>query len=248
MDTPVRLHLPEVDSTNTYARRHFRELADGTLVSASIQTAGRGRVGRKWYSGTGENITASVIFKNLLQPFHAGVISSVAAIDLAEEALPGSNVYLKWPNDLYYKYFKLCGMLSEAVWEQGRAVCCICGLGININATEEELASAGQPAASFRTISGEKFDVDFLTDRLAKLLNRYYIIYQQYPEQLLARWRSGNRLAGCRIEVVDPSGNRMQGIFRDIADDGAMLFEHEGILKRFDCGDVKVDAAVSGIW
>ena len=52
------LHLETVDSTNTYALRHFSEVADTTLVAAAEQTAGRGRLGRRWVAPPGRNLTA----------------------------------------------------------------------------------------------------------------------------------------------------------------------------------------------
>ena len=61
----THLRLDEVDSTNTYAKQHFFELPDGSVISARRQTAGKGRVGRKWLSGDGLDITASFLFKNL---------------------------------------------------------------------------------------------------------------------------------------------------------------------------------------
>ena len=66
--------LDEVDSTNTYAKQHFSDLADGTLVAARMQTAGRGRLGRSWLSGCGRDITATFVLKNISDGFHAGVI------------------------------------------------------------------------------------------------------------------------------------------------------------------------------
>ena len=50
------LELESIDSTNTYAKEHFSDLADGTLVCAEQQTAGRGRLGRRWFSPAGANI------------------------------------------------------------------------------------------------------------------------------------------------------------------------------------------------
>ena len=62
---PNLLILDEVDSTNTYAREHFDDLPDGTLVVARRQTAGRGRRGRSWLSPPGINFTGSILLKRL---------------------------------------------------------------------------------------------------------------------------------------------------------------------------------------
>ena len=107
------LRLDEVDSTNTYAKQHFRELGDGGAVSAVRQTAGRGRVGRKWLSADGLDITASFVFQKLDQPFYAGVITGIAAIEMLQEHAPEAAAFFKWPNDIYVNCAKLSGMLSE---------------------------------------------------------------------------------------------------------------------------------------
>ena len=238
----IHQRLDEVDSTNTYAKTHFREFPDGSVISARRQTAGRGRLGRKWLSGNDLDITASFLFRKLPQPFYAGVITGVAAIEMLQEELPELSPYLKWPNDIYIGYEKLSGMLSEAVWEKGQMQCVICGIGLNVNTSSEALAGAGQPAVSLFSLTQKQFDVDFLIERLAKIVNRYYIICQQYPQEVFELWRKYNRLAGHEIEVVDPAGTVMRGIFRDIAPGGEMIFVHEGRELLFSCGDVKIIA------
>ena len=242
MEFPI-VRLDVVDSTNTYAKDHARELPDGTLVSARVQTAGRGRMGRSWLSGAGLDIMATCVFKKLDRPFLAGAITGVAALDVISEAAPELSAYLKWPNDIYVGSAKLAGLLSEAVWERGAMQCIVCGIGVNVNSGDELLSGAGQPAASLFSLTGRHFDVDFLIDGLAKAVNRHYIKCQHPPREVFARWRGCNRLAGRVIEVVDPSGRSMTGLFRDVDEDGAMLFVCDGVERRFTCGDVKINAS-----
>ena len=238
----IHQRLDEVDSTNTYAKTHFREFPDGSVISARRQTAGRGRLGRKWLSGNDLDITASFLFRKLPQPFYAGVITGVAAIEMLQEELPELSPYLKWPNDIYIGYEKLSGMLSEAVWEKGQMQCVICGIGLNVNTSSEALAGAGQPAVSLFSLTQKQFDVDFLIERLVKIVNRYYIICRQYPQDVFAKWREYNRLIGREIEVVDPMGKSMRGVFCDVSSDGATIFEKDGRKELFSCGDVKINA------
>ena len=118
---PNLLILDEVDSTNTYAREHFDDLPDGTLVVARRQTAGRGRRGRSWLSPPGINFTGSILLKRLEDGFHAGCLLGVAALSLLRELAPELPAYLKWPNDIYVENRKLAGLLSESARiENGR--------------------------------------------------------------------------------------------------------------------------------
>ena len=75
------LHLETVDSTNTFALRHFDEVADQVLVSAREQSAGRGRLGRSWIAPPGRNLTVSFAMSRAAEGFHAGAIAGLAALD-----------------------------------------------------------------------------------------------------------------------------------------------------------------------
>ena len=118
-----RLHLRETDSTNERAR----ELADagaphGTLVTASVQTAGRGRQGRRWEAPAGTALLCSLLvhrFDDLLS-LRAGLAVADAA---GEEAL------VKWPNDVLLNGRKVAGVLVEGRPSGGWAVV---GIGINV--------------------------------------------------------------------------------------------------------------------
>jgi biotin-(acetyl-CoA carboxylase) ligase len=118
----------------------------------------------------------------------------------------------------------------------------ICGIGLNVNSGSDLLDNAGQSAVSLYSLVKKQFDVEFLIERLVKIVNRYYIICQQYPQDVFAKWREYNRLIGHEIEVVDPMGKSMRGVFRDVSPDGAMIFEADGEKKLFSCGDVKINA------
>ena len=77
----THVRLDEVDSTNTYAKLHFEGLPDGALISADCQTAGRGRLDRKWYSPRGVNIYASFVMKQISNPFYATIVASISVLD-----------------------------------------------------------------------------------------------------------------------------------------------------------------------
>lgn len=245
-ETEVRIiPLEEVDSTNTYVREHFDELPDLALVTARHQTAGRGRLGRKWIAPPGVNFSGTVCFKNVADGFHAGMICGVALMKTVNELLPGYDFYLKWPNDLYYGKAKVAGMLGEGVLKGGRIAGIAMGTGLNVNTTEAQLAEAGQAATSLKLISGTKFNPDFVASLLAKYVNVCYIRYSNSVDEIFALWRSANKLIGRNIAVTDACGERFEGIFRDVSASGEMILECESggrvEQKCFSCGDVSVD-------
>ena len=129
-----RVYLEEVDSTNKWAKEHFAELNHMTVVYTYKQTAGRGRLDRRWnYNGSG-NIYASIVIKregemkeiysNLTQ-YLSVVISKV----LEEyDVIPA----IKWPNDIKVCGGKIAGILAEAIIGE-RETGIILGFGINLN-------------------------------------------------------------------------------------------------------------------
>ncbi len=232
--------LDEVDSTNTWAKEHFFELADGTVVAALEQTAGRGRLDRVWRSKAGRSITLSALFRRVSAGFHAGAIVGLAALEVIRALAPETEIYFKWPNDLYFADRKLAGVLSEGVVRQGELAGVVCGIGINLNQTEKELLEIGAPACSVYTISGRKNGVKKVIKALEKSITECYINYCNYPEKVLARFRAENRLIGTEVELVGATGEVFRARFRDLDADGGMVIERGGRIERFDCGDVRI--------
>jgi BirA family biotin operon repressor/biotin-[acetyl-CoA-carboxylase] ligase len=129
-----RLHVREIDSTN----RRARELASsgaphGTLVTAGVQTAGRGRQGRRWEAPEGSALLCSLV----LREFDA-LLSLRAGLAVADVA--GEEARVKWPNDVQVDGRKVAGVLVEGRPHEGWAVV---GIGVNVAAAPPELPDAG---------------------------------------------------------------------------------------------------------
>ena len=125
------IHFETIDSTNTYLKGNYEKLDNFTFVSADFQSAGRGRNNRNWKSEKGENLLFSLLIKDkaLIDKFSSlSVISAFSII----KALNLEHLSIKWPNDIYYKDSKLCGILLEAV-TRNEIECLIVGIGLNVN-------------------------------------------------------------------------------------------------------------------
>ena len=235
------LHLETVDSTNTYALRHFSEVADTTLVAAAEQTAGRGRLGRRWIAPPGRNLTVSFAMSRIADGFHAGAVAGLAVLDLVREAVPEADFFFKWPNDVYSGDAKLAGILCEGRMEHGRLAGVVAGIGVNVNLSPAEAARIDRKATSLKILAPERdFSVTSLAGRLAFFIEKWYIKYECSHAFVLARWRRDNRLLGRTIDVVDPAGNTISGRFAAIGDDGSMILETPRGRETFRCGDVRI--------
>lgn len=128
------IHFETIDSTNTYLKENYEKLDNFTFVSADFQSAGRGRNNRNWKSEKGENLLFSLLIKDkaLIDKFSSlSVISAFSII----KTLNLEHLRIKWPNDIYYKDSKLCGILLEAV-TKNKIECLIIGIGLNVNQRE----------------------------------------------------------------------------------------------------------------
>ena len=236
------LALGTVDSTNRYARDHFDELADGTLVTAESQTAGRGRRGRTWVSPPGVNFYGSLVVKSPGEAATLGYLAGLGALGALRELYPAGNFFIKWPNDVYSGACKIAGVLCESArLGGGRITGSVLGIGINVNLPPAALAALDQPATSLLALSGHEFDRKKVAATVAKSLFWYYSIYSRFPDRLFAEWRQANRLLGREIELEWNDGVRRRGVFADLAPDGALVFEAEGQRTLCRCGDVRIE-------
>lgn len=135
-------HHVSLPSTNDRALAWLGESApDGALVTADAQTAGRGRLGRRWSSPPGRDLYASVVVRPGAVPAGFGALALAVGVGLREgllTALPElHDLALKWPNDLLLGDRKLAGILCESRW-RGAVVELVVGFGINVHRRSEE--------------------------------------------------------------------------------------------------------------
>jgi BirA family transcriptional regulator, biotin operon repressor / biotin---[acetyl-CoA-carboxylase] ligase len=144
---------------------------EGAVAVTDHQTAGRGRYGRTWEAPPGTALLCSIVL-HPPEERHAPELTLVGAIAAAEavEGATDLSAQIKWPNDVMLNRRKVCGVLGEL-----RDGAVTLGIGLNVNQTREQLPSeAPTPAASLRTITGQKFDRAALLGSLLFRLERIY--------------------------------------------------------------------------
>lgn len=218
--------LDSTPSTNLYAKEHYKELADNTLIIAKTQTAGRGRRGKTWLSPDDCNVYATLLIKNVNDINFAGAIVGLAGLATLKEFAPNLDFFIKWPNDIYVGTAKIAGILCESCEiKNGRVSTIGCGIGINVNLPVEYLKMIDQAATSLFFETKIKFDLNFFRERLAFFTNRYYIMYLYSHKLLIDEWRNANKLVGKIIEVIDSNNLHMRGKFVDIGNSGELILE-----------------------
>ena len=164
-----------IDSTNTYLKHNHNNLEDFTFVSAKYQSKGRGRGSRVWKSENGTNLLFSLLIKeeSLISKFKdISIISAYSLIQVLEEKYHINDLSIKWPNDIYYRDSKICGILLEAVSSK-TIDCLIVGIGLNVNQKEFD-KDLKHPASSLSIILNRDIDIEELKS----------LIYNQLIENL----------------------------------------------------------------
>lgn len=240
--------LEETDSTN--ARAH--ELgeagaADGTVVIADQQSAGKGRLGRRWSSPAGVNLYASVLLRPELPPRFAPQLTFVSAVAVARAVgeISGLAAEVKWPNDILLAGRKVAGLLNEMSAETERIHYVILGIGVNLNMAPEQFPDdLRYPATSVAIETGRPVSrLAFTRSLLRQLDDLYQLFLQQGIEPILQLWQALFPLLGRRVSV-DQQGTLLRGRVEGLDGDGALLLRlDDGRLERILAGDVRPLAA-----
>ncbi|MDP1835049.1 MAG: biotin--[acetyl-CoA-carboxylase] ligase [Chlamydiales bacterium] len=164
-----RYHFPIVDSTNVWAKANVRYFKRDriTVVTAGEQTAGRGRHNRVWISPPDQNLYATFcLFLPPRRRDFANVTQVVAVSAALELSRMGYSPSLKWPNDILIENAKVGGILGETTRIDDE-VCCLIGLGLNINMPPSALASLDRPATSLSIIAKQSLNLEEISDQIS---------------------------------------------------------------------------------
>ena len=244
-----RIHyFDEVASTQRVAAELADEgAAQGTVVIAERQSAGRGRMGRSWHSPAGVNLYMTIILRPSMPLGHVprlSLVAGVAAAEALETVAPGI-VALKWPNDVWLSGRKACGIIAEAVTDASQGLrCVLLGIGINVNlALKDVPPDLRDKATSVRIATGRACDrIELASALFNRLHSRYMEIEADGFAAVRPAWERYSALTGRRVTVVDGDA-RMAGVVRGIDDDGALILETDAGPERILTGDVSIEGA-----
>jgi BirA family biotin operon repressor/biotin-[acetyl-CoA-carboxylase] ligase len=236
-------HFDSIDSTNRHAMELARQgAAEGVVVVAESQTAGRGRLGRAFFSPSGVSFYGSIILRPDIPPARAPQITLIAGLAVAEtlERHAGMRPGLKWPNDVRLRDRKVCGILTEMECEADRVLYVVCGPGINLNVVAEEFPPELRSiATSVLAETGRTVDrASFAADLFARFERHYDEFLARGLVSIRERWQSYSVLEG-RWVSVEGVGGDVEGRVVGIDDDGALCLEsRSGKVARAIAGDV----------
>lgn len=250
--------LPHTGSTNDVAKALAAARApEGTVVLAEEQTAGRGRMGRRWSAPWGTCLLCSILFRPDLSPVQAQrltMLCSLAAADAVEQTC-GLQVAIKWPNDLIVEsqpssprsqdWRKLAGVLTETGVVGERLAFAVVGIGVNVNVEPQVLPTLAPDATSILAEVGRPVDrVALLVALLAGVERRYEAL--RAGESPHPEWVARLATLGQTVQVTASAGP-LTGVAESVDEDGALLLRApDGGLHRLLAGDVTLARSGGG--
>ncbi len=236
------IYKDELDSTNAFAfKLALAGEAEGTCIIAETQDAGKGRLGRKWFSPVGKNLYISIVLRPHIPPsnvYPVTFLSSLAVYDTIK-ALTDTEPTLKWPNDVLVEGRKICGTLLELSTEADLVRFVIVGIGLNINMEENELdEEIKDKATSLFILTKKPFERSRVCGILLTNIERYYSIFlEKGPEGICSIWEERANIRGKHLEITQ-MGEIYRGISEGIDRDGSILLTIDGKTKKIIAGDV----------
>lgn len=218
----------------------------GTGLAARAQTAGRGRRGHKWDSTAG-NLLLSIVLRPRVDPAkYSGLaaVSGLAVLEALENQGLANEIGLKWPNDLVARGRKLGGILVEAALDNKGKPFAVCGIGVNVNYTPQEVPDGGLAAIGLSDLNESVPSVDVLLEEV------YHAVVDSvdaWAEQLNALTEDAGPLApihndyvaqlnwiGERVIARSPAGDELaRGVFKTVDDFGRACIETKDGLRSF---------------
>ena len=231
------VYYPILASTMETAREAARQgTANGTVIIAGEQTAGKGRLQRNWVSPGGNIALSMVLYPEAANLPYLIMIASLAAAS-AVESVTGIKAQIKWPNDILVKGKKTAGILIENALKGDKASYSVIGIGINVALQTGEFKDIAATATSLEEETGNRVSREAV---ISSLFSEFERLYLKLPgtDTIFKEWRA--RLITLGQPVTAAWGlKKISGIAESVDASGALLIRlADGSLTKVVAGDV----------
>ncbi|MCL0044158.1 biotin--[acetyl-CoA-carboxylase] ligase [Dehalococcoidia bacterium] len=232
------IYFHEVTSTMDVAREEAENGAkEGTVIVAEEQTAGRGRMGRHWFSFPGQNLSFSILLYPDATVCPRLSIAAPVAVLRAIRQVCNICPTLKWPNDVRIGEKKVSGVLIETAFQDTQVRYAIVGIGINVNFDPYTHQGIGPIATSLASESGKVISREEL---LKNVLMEFDAIYRHLNEWRMVweDWQSSLGTLGKKIQVLN-GGQIDEGLAEAVDNEGNLILRRKnGTLVTLISGEV----------
>jgi len=231
MSLPI-FNFDKIESTNDFARKLITDhkILKG-IVTADEQTKGRGRFGNTWKSPKG-NLYFSIFFPILRSSLKKVQFLVQLQVGKILKSYGVRNISLKWPNDIYVKDKKICGILQESIIFNKFFL--IIGIGINIKSSPK---IKKYPTTYLNKEVKEKIGISDLIEKLKKAFDTNIIDKKYSFKKIVSEWNKHtfkkNKFINFKI-----NNKIYKGIYRGINNNGALILEHNNRKDYFTQGSL----------
>ena len=236
-----------IDSTNSFLLNNLEKEQKNidriSVAIAELQTNGRGRLGRTWYSGLGDSLTFSLRWR-----FEHGIsalsgLSLVIGVAIIRvlRSFSINNVSLKWPNDILFYHHKLAGVLIELRGEIFGSSYAVIGIGINFKLSKIIKSSIEQRVTDLFVITGKCIDRNLMLSTLLLELRNILIDFEkQNFTSFKKEWISYHAYEGETVYLTLPNSSVIEGIVDGVSDDGALYLITSTGRNSYNSGDISM--------
>lgn len=219
---------------------------EGSVVIADSQSAGKGRLGRRWFSPEGKNIYTSALVRPDMPASEAPRLTLVCAVAL-HETIAGfisNNIEfgIKWPNDLLTRSRKCAGILTEMKNKRQAVDFVVVGIGINVNLKQSDIpADLRHIATSLQIETGKESSREAIIQKLYFNIEKWYKEYLQNGFAPIAKaWNNYSIINGKQIKTsASSSVDAQKGIAMGVNNDGELLIDTGSAgIKTITCGEI----------
>lgn len=237
-----------IDSTNSEAERHLtnQEKAPFAVIS-NEQHAGRGRLGRTWYSPKTGNINLTIAFRPKIRLIKLKIFTlwqGIAIVELLRKKTGNDSISIKWPNDIVLNGKKIAGMLTEASIDSEHVRSMVSGIGVNVNSLATKFPKTiTKHSTSLHEVTGHALRIHELTAEIVKCVIFSYkeCIKGISDQKLFEKWTTVDALYGKKINIKVGKEN-ISGKADGIDENGAIKVKsRNGKIIHINSGELSVE-------
>lgn len=236
-----------IDSTNSFLLKNFNRLRLDSdripVVAAEIQTKGRGRVGRSWYSELGSGLTFSLLwrFRNGIAELAGLSLAIGIAIVRVLRSFSIGQVNLKWPNDILYNNCKLGGILIELRGKVTGPSYAVIGIGINFDLSPSLKSIIQQDITDLYQITGKHFDRNVILSalllELCDILSNFEVHGFSFFKD---EWINYHAYHGKHVKLILPNNLTVSGKVDNVNSDGSISLLTFAGRRSYSVGDISM--------
>ncbi|NQY42078.1 MAG: biotin--[acetyl-CoA-carboxylase] ligase [Legionellales bacterium] len=237
--------LESVDSTNEHMKRKIGTDSQIQICMSELQTTGKGRMGRSWYSPFAKNIHLTILYSLNKDVSELSGLSLIAGLALCKSIENVCNLneklYIKWPNDIIYNTRKLAGILVEIQAESNGFSKVVMGIGLNVNMAKDSDNMINQKWTSLKKITGLDYDRNTLSFEIINNTLEYIDKFVKNGlDEFILEWNTRDLLFDSLVKIKSEK-NKISGVGYGINSNGNLMLRiSNGDIKTISSGDATI--------